>query len=188
MPLSGPHPTYDVLAMNDGTFVVSWTTRGLNGQDVMAGHFDSNGSALGSYTVVQGEAVLGDQFDPSLSLLSDNSVLVTFTAGGYYLAFLFPLLTGLIARVRGKWEPGPWNLGRLGTPVAVLAVLWVGFEFTNIVWPRTVSDSWYINWAFFVAMGVILAVGTVIVKTRKVGQPKPGGSAEATPEPTKELV
>ena len=116
------------------------------------------------------------------------SVLVTFTAGGYYLAFLFPLLTGLVARLRGKWEPGPWNLGRWGTPVAVLAVLWVGFEFTNIVWPRTVSDSWYINWAFFVAMGVILALGSVIVKARKVGQPKTGEPAAAAPELTKEPV
>ncbi|NKZ12252.1 amino acid permease [Mycolicibacterium septicum DSM 44393] len=116
------------------------------------------------------------------------SVLVTFTAGGYYLAFLFPLLTGLVARLRGKWEPGPWNLGRWGTPVAVLAVLWVGFEFTNIVWPRTVSDSWYINWAFFVAMGVILALGSVIVKARKVGQPKTGDPAAEAPELTKEPV
>nr|MDT0524228.1 hypothetical protein [Streptomyces sp. DSM 41633] len=74
------------------------------------------------------------------------------------------------------------------TPVAVLAVLWVGFEFTNIVWPRTVSDSWYINWAFFVAMGVILALGSVIVKARKVGQPKTGEPAAAAPELTKEPV
>ncbi len=40
------------------------------------------------------------------------SVLVTFTAGGYYLAFLFPLLTGLVARLRGQMgaravEPRP---------------------------------------------------------------------------------
>ena len=98
------------------------------------------------------------------------SVLVTFTAGGYYLAFLFPLATGFVARVRGKWEPGPWNLGRFGTPVAFLAMLWVGFAFVNIVWPRTVSPSWYINWAFFVAMGVILVIGVVIVKVLKVGE------------------
>jgi len=96
------------------------------------------------------------------------SVLVTFTAGGYYLAFLFPLVTGLVARLRGKWVPGPWNLGKFSTPVAVLAVLWAGFEFVNIVWPRTVSDAWYLNWGFFVAMGAILALGAVIVKVRNV--------------------
>lgn len=96
------------------------------------------------------------------------SVLVTFTAGGYYLAFLFPLVTGLVARLRGNWTPGPWNLGRFSTPIAVAAVAWAGFEFVNIVWPRTVSDAWYLNWGFFVAMGAILAIGAVVVKTRDV--------------------
>ncbi|BBY16404.1 APC family permease [Mycolicibacterium litorale] len=116
------------------------------------------------------------------------SVLVTFTAGGYYLAFLFPLVTGLVARLRGTWVPGPWNLGRFGTPVAVLAVAWVAFEFTNIVWPRTVSESWYMNWAFFVAMGVILAVGVVILKARNVGGRSLDDSAEAAPSTETELV
>ncbi|CAN5534177.1 amino acid permease [soil metagenome] len=112
------------------------------------------------------------------------SVLVTFTAGGYYLAFLFPLVTGLVARLRGRWEPGPWHLGVFSTPVAVLAVLWAGFAFINIVWPREVSESWYINWAFFVAMGVILALGAVIVRTGKAVPRTPPRSTEA--EPVKE--
>ena len=101
------------------------------------------------------------------------SVLVTFTAGGYYLAFLFPLVTGLVARLRGRWEPGPWNLGKFSTPVTVLAVLWAGFAFLNIVWPRYVSESWYINWAFFVAMGAILVLGAVIRRSGK-GTPPTG--------------
>lgn len=116
------------------------------------------------------------------------SVLVTFTAGGYYLAFLFPLVAGLVARLRGKWIPGPWSLGRLGTPVAVVAVLWVAFEFVNIVWPRTVSESWYINWAFFVAMGVILALGALIVRTLKVGQRPPDAATQLAEEHVSEPV
>ncbi|ANW65085.1 amino acid permease [Mycobacterium sp. djl-10] len=94
------------------------------------------------------------------------SVLVTFTAGGYYLAFLFPLVTGLVCRFNGRWQPGPWHLGRLSTPVAVLAVLWAGFAFLNIVWPRQPAEPWYINWAFFVAMGAILVVGALIQRSR----------------------
>lgn len=116
------------------------------------------------------------------------SVLVTFTAGGYYLAFLFPLVTGLVARLRGKWVPGPWHLGKLSMPIAVLAVLWAGFAFVNIVWPRTVSEAWFINWAFFVSMGAILAVGTVIVKVRKVGRRQPDAPAEPESSPRTELV
>ncbi len=113
------------------------------------------------------------------------SVLVTFTAGGYYLAFLFPLVTGLVARLRGTWVPGPWHLGKLSLPVALIAVLWAGFAFVNIVWPRTVSDAWFINWAFFVAMGAILALGIVIVKVRKVGQ-QPPGALDDEPRSTSE--
>jgi amino acid transporter len=109
------------------------------------------------------------------------SVLVTFTAGGYYLAFLFPLVTGLVARLRGRWEPGPWTLGVFSTPVAVLAVLWAGFAFLNIVWPRHISESWYINWAFFVAMGVILALGAVIRRSSKATPRSEPPAQELTP-------
>ena len=86
---------------------------------------------------------------------------------------------------------------KFGTPVAAVAVLWVGFEFVNIVWPRTVSESWYMNWAFFVAMGAILALGAVIVKVRGVGKRPlngpggpdgPDGPAEPVHESRAELV
>lgn len=101
------------------------------------------------------------------------SVLVTFTAGGYYLAFLFPLLAGLITRLRRRWTPGPWHLGRLSTPIAALAVAWVGFEFLNIVWPRATPDPWYINWAFFVAMGAIMTLGAIVVRSLKISTGTP---------------
>lgn len=77
--LNGEPPGYDVLALADGSFVLAWTTKGLNGLDVMAGHFDADGAALGPSVVVQGTAVSGDQLDPSLSLMADGRVLVVFT-------------------------------------------------------------------------------------------------------------
>ena len=80
--LNATRPEYDVLALRDGTFVVSWTTKSLNGLDVMAGHFDSNGAPLGAAVVVQGNAAGGDQFDPSLSVLDDGTVIVAFSDVG----------------------------------------------------------------------------------------------------------
>ena len=77
--LNGARPGYDVLALKDGTFVVAWTTKTTNGQDVLVGHFDSNGAALGASVVVQGNAPAGDQSDPSLALAVDGNVLVSFT-------------------------------------------------------------------------------------------------------------
>ncbi|PWQ89097.1 amino acid permease, partial [Enterococcus faecium] len=78
-----------------------------------------------------------------------------------------------------------WHLGKLSLPVALMAVLWAGFAFVNIVWPRTVSDECFINWEFFVAMGAILALGIVIVKVRKVGQ-QPPGALDDEPRSTSE--
>lgn len=77
--LNGPLPEYDVLALRDGTYVVAWTTKSLNGLDVMVAHFDTTGVGLGSAVVVQGNAASGDQFGPSLSLMADDRVLVGFT-------------------------------------------------------------------------------------------------------------
>lgn len=76
--LNNDRPDYDVLAMNDGTFVVAWTTRGLNGIDILAGHFDSDGAALGASVVVQGGATAGDQIAPQLSLTANGKVMVVY--------------------------------------------------------------------------------------------------------------
>lgn len=77
--LNNAHPDYDVLAMQDGTFVVAWTTRGLNGIDIQVGHFDSDGTALGASVVVQGGAAAGDQVGPQLSEMADGRVMVVYT-------------------------------------------------------------------------------------------------------------
>lgn len=81
IPISLDHtpPDYDVLALQDGTYVVAWTTRGANGLDIQVGHFDSDGAALGSNLVVQGSAALGDQFAPQLTLMANGKVMVVFT-------------------------------------------------------------------------------------------------------------
>lgn len=77
--LNGTPSAYDLLALKDGTFVVAWTTKGVNGLDILVGHYDSNGQALGASTLVQGDKRAGDQTDPSLSLMADGRVLVVFS-------------------------------------------------------------------------------------------------------------
>ncbi|MGN6090584.1 MAG: APC family permease [Actinomycetales bacterium] len=86
------------------------------------------------------------------------SVLVNFTSGGFYLAFLFALVGNLVARLRGTWTPGPWSLGKAGMVLAVVAPAWALFEALNIAWPRTVFEQWYLNWSFFL---VVLGLGIV---------------------------
>ncbi|WP_219417997.1 APC family permease [Pseudonocardia nigra] len=51
-----------------------------------------------------------------LSLFATDvyTIMVVFTSGGFYIAFLFPLLGAVRARMTGRWSPGRWSLGRAG--------------------------------------------------------------------------
>ncbi|QXG76172.1 amino acid permease [Modestobacter sp. L9-4] len=89
-----------------------------------------------------------------------------------YVAYLLVTVPMLIARLRGRWPlPAPadgarhFSLGRWGLPVNVLAVLWGGGMALNLAWPRsevynaTDPHHWYLQWAAFVFIGAIAAVG-----------------------------
>lgn len=101
----------------------------------------------------------------ALSLVATNvySVMVFFTSGGFYASFLFPLVGALYARyVAHTWSPGPWTLGRAGRAVGVVAAVWAGAQFLNIAWPRPVNTSRWLDWAFWIMVSVLGAVGVAI--------------------------
>lgn len=85
--------------------------------------------------------------------------LVSMATGGFYLSFALPVVAALVARMRGRWEPGEWNLGRWGMLVTVAASVWVVFEFFNIAWPRAEGVPWYQDWAVFVMTGIVGLLG-----------------------------
>jgi amino acid transporter len=87
--------------------------------------------------------------------------LVSMATGGFYLSFAMPVVAALIARLRGRWEPGEWNLGRWGMLVAVAASVWLVFEYFNIAWPRAEGVPWYQDWAVFVMTGIVGVLGLV---------------------------
>jgi len=97
------------------------------------------------------------------------SVLVNFVSGGFFLAFLFPLVGAVLARVTGRWSPGPWQLGRVGAVVAVVATLWAAFQFLNISWPQQAYPHWYLNWSFYLVAAVLGVVGVVLYRARAAG-------------------
>jgi amino acid transporter len=91
------------------------------------------------------------------------NVLVNFNIIGFYIAFGVPVIGAAIARLTGKWRPGPFNLGRWGAPVTYLASLWIVFETVNVAWPRTQPDQpWYINWASVLTTVALAVVGLII--------------------------
>lgn len=98
----------------------------------------------------------------ALFLLANSDIyatLVSFTTGGFYIAFAFPLLAALLARLSGRWRPGGFSLGGAGLLVNALALLWVVFEIVNIAWPRTPDTPWYQNYGVVVMVVVLGALG-----------------------------
>jgi amino acid transporter len=89
------------------------------------------------------------------------TLMLNFTSGGFYIAFLFPLIGALVIKLRGGWTPGPFTLGRMSMFVSVVAVLWALFEFLNIAWPRDFYGN-FLNWSIYLAIGGLAIVGAVI--------------------------
>jgi amino acid transporter len=87
------------------------------------------------------------------------NTLVSFSTGGFFVAFAMPVLAVLVHRVRGHWMPGRVTLGRWGYPVTVVAALWVVFELVTIVWPRSPQLPWYENYAVLLAMAFVALLG-----------------------------
>lgn len=105
------------------------------------------------------------------------TVLVTFTAAAFYLAFLAPVAALLVARLRGRWQDDPetpYSLGRVGnTALNAAAVVWLVFMLVNIGWPRFDDLPWYQNWGALVGMvafGILGGVYFFISRPYKRGQ------------------
>lgn len=102
----------------------------------------------------------------AILLLATNSeriyfTLLSFTTGGFYLVFLLPVLGALISRLRGRWDQGPFSLGRLGLVVTTAATVWLVFELLNISWPRAGDLPWYQNWGVVVMIAVVGVLGVL---------------------------
>ena len=96
------------------------------------------------------------------------TLMLNFTSGGFYLAFLFPLVGNLVVRLRGSWQGGPFSLGRWSMTVSVAAVLWATFQFLNIAWPRNFyPDSPFLNWSVALAVLGLSVIGVVIYLSRR---------------------
>jgi amino acid transporter len=96
----------------------------------------------------------------------------------FYIAYLCVTGPLLIARLRGKWptpEHGKYfNMGRWGTPVNLVAVVFQVGVMINLAWPRPAvygNDKWYFQWGAFTFTGVLGAVGIVYYLARLRGRP-----------------
>lgn len=114
-------------------------------------------AALLTTTAIGALLFLLSNLSPDIYLL-----MINFTTGGFYLAFLFPLIGMLLVQARGTWRPGPYSLGRWSLPITGAAVVWAIFEFFNISWPRAVNATRYLDWSVWIAVAVLAAVGAIV--------------------------
>ena len=118
-------------------------------------------------------AVGGVIFLVSVSQANIYTILINFSAGGFYLAFLFPLAGNVLSRLRGTWQPGPYNLHGWGTAIGWIALVWATFGFFNIAWPRAIYGHWYLDWSFFLVAAILGAVGIVLAGRSTVAPAEP---------------
>lgn len=88
--------------------------------------------------------------------------LVLFAIAGFYIAFAFPVLGLLRAKLKGDWVPGQFTLGKWETPLVVIASVWLVFELINIAWPRDAAAPWYSQWGVILITVIIGAIGGLV--------------------------
>ena len=102
-----------------------------------------------------------------------NTLLVAFTTVGFYVAFAFPVVGLAVARIRGTWRPTErLFMGRIGTAMSWVALVWLALEITNVLWPREAADLWLINAAPLIASVAVALVGALVYRWSPVGRGK----------------
>jgi amino acid transporter len=114
--------------------------------------------------------------------------LIAFGTAVIYLVFFLIALAALVARWRGRWTPARAGRSRrfgIAGLVNLLAVLWQGFEFVNVAWPRSVlapvGAPWYQVWAAPLVTCFVTVTGVAYLLT---GRPQRGLDTDPTGEPT----
>ena len=83
------------------------------------------------------------------------ATLVSFVVGGFYIAFLFPVIAALVLHLKGKHEPGPFNLGGSASSSPCWRRSGSSSRLVNICWPRYPDLPWYQNWGTILMIAVL---------------------------------
>ena len=117
------------------------------------------------------------------NLASDvYTLMVNFSAGGFFLAFLFPLVGALVVQLRGRWRPGTFGLGRATVAVTLVATVWAALQFLNIAWPRPVYPQRYLDWSVFIVVGVLAVLGGATYAAVRARVSVTAGGDEGAPD------
>jgi amino acid transporter len=90
--------------------------------------------------------------------------LVSFGVSGIYLSFLLTVIGVIVARARGWVPEGRFRLGKWGWPVSILALVYLGAMFVNVIYPSGLSSPrayFNIDWITLSVIFVIAVVGAL---------------------------
>lgn len=94
--------------------------------------------------------------------LSFADLLVSFSAFGFILSYYMPILVLGYRQRRGQMpRSNAWGERSIRLITAV-AVVWLTAEIVNLVWPRSVTSDWYLNWGVLIRTGVLAVLGMAI--------------------------
>ncbi len=131
----------------------------------------------GGLTVVVLLINLGNQ--RAFFILTSTAIIL------FYIPYLMVTGPMLVRRLRGQWprpEHGPYfKLGRWGTLVNLVAVLYGAAMTVNLIWPRAEvygSDHWYFQWGAVIVTALIVIIGAIMLYVRR----RTWGSSHTSPE------
>lgn len=112
----------------------------------------------------------------ALWLSNAISTIISFAAVGIYISFQMIVLAALIARAKG-WRPtGPFRLGSWAWSVNLLALAYGVGAIVNILWPRSPTDPWYVNYGMLATTVGIVVIGGLYMA---IAKPYERGNAPA---------
>ena len=97
------------------------------------------------------------------SLFSTNALtkIISFAGVGIYISFQMVVLAALRARIYGWVPSGPFSMGRWGTAVNVLALLYGVVAIINMSWPISGNGPWYGN--YLIPLSEISVIGAGLI-------------------------
>jgi amino acid transporter len=91
------------------------------------------------------------------------ALLVSFSAFGFILSYYMPILALGYKQWRGRMPRAQAWGERTIRLITAVAVVWLSAEIVNLLWPRTVSTSWYLNWGSLLMTGILGVFGGLLV-------------------------
>ncbi|GAA2073292.1 amino acid permease [Actinomadura alba] len=113
------------------------------------------------YTMLVGAAVPAVIVLGSIFSTKALTSIISFATLGIYLGFHMVTFAALRARLKGWVPSGPFNLGRWGMAVNVIALAYGVLAMINMAWPRTPDAPWYDNWLVALSAAVGVGIGAI---------------------------